>query len=302
MNEPLVSVIVGVYDKERYVGECLRSVMDQTYRHFELIVVDDASEDCSLQQILTIRDDRTRVVAMEKNSGHPGVPRNRGIRMAQGQYLAFLDADDVWMPEKLEKQVAYMEAHPEYPFSHMRCWVIDAAGNELYLRHGGDYPLAGDCFVDLMMHCFICTSSVMLRRSLVEQIGVFSEEDCFKSGQDYEYFVRCAKAVGVGIPEGVWVKYRNFPDTVSRHTGNWRSIPRDFIRHRIFLSRKSLWSGKLDESTVRWIAWGAAEENAYYWRQRRKFAKAAWFAAQMIWLKPFRTGGWRQLLAASARR
>lgn len=302
MSEPLVSVIVGVYNKERYVGECLRSVLAQTYANFELIVVDDGSTDGSAAEIGKIHDDRMRFVQWPRNSGHPGTTRNQALRMSRGAYFAFLDADDAWMPEKLGKQVAYMEAHPEFLFSHSGCRVVDADGQDLYLRHGGRYPPPGDCLAELLKHCFICTSTVMVRKELVGQVGVFTEEDCFRSGQDYEFFVRCAKATGIGILEEPLTRYRLHAGTVSRRSSNWRSIPRDYIRHRIFLRRRNLWDGKIEEADMRAIARSAAEENACYWRKQGEFRKAAWFAWQMIRMEPTGVSGWRQLAAAGVRR
>lgn len=285
------------------MGECLRSVLAQTYAPFELIVVDDGSTDGSAAEIAKILpDDRVRLVRRPRNSGHPGVARNQAIRMAQGAYLAFLDADDLWLPDKLERQVAFMEAHPEYPFTHTQCMVVDGAGVESHLRHGGTYPPNGDCLEPLMRHCFICTSSVMVRREVVRDVGAFSEAAEFKSGQDYEFFLRCAKAFPVGMPDGVLVRYRCVAGTVSRQSGNWRSIPRDFVRHRIFLRRRDLWEGRIEEAAVRKIAWSAAEENAYFRRQRGEFGKAAWFAGQMVRLDPRSAPGWRQLAAAVLRR
>lgn len=298
MKNPLVSVIVGVYNKERFVGECLRSVLAQTYPHFELIVVDDASTDGSLADIEKIHDHRLRLIKRTENSRHPGIPRNQGLELAQGDYIAFLDADDLWLPEKLETQLAYMHEHPEYPFTHTRCWVIDENGKELYLRHDGRYPPNGDCLLPLMRHCFICTSSVMMRAELQKRVGLFSEERCFNSGQDYEFFVRCAKSADIGMPETVLVKYRYFAGTVSRHSGNWRSTPADFMRHLLFLRRPALWKGRLSRNQMRDIAHAAAEENARYWRVRHGFAHAAWFARQMIKLRPFSASGWRQGVAA----
>lgn len=302
MSEPLVSVVVGVYNKERHVGECLRSVLAQTYPRFELIVVDDGSTDGSAAEIAQIQDARIRAVRRPANSGHPGKVRNQALRLAQGAYCAFLDADDAWLPEKLARQVAYMEAHPEFLFSHTGCRVIDADGKDLYVRHGGIYPPPGDCFADLVKHCFICTSTVMVRTELVGRVGDFSEEDCFRSGQDYEFFVRCAKATGIGILADPLARYRLHAGTVSRQSGNWRSIPRDFIRHRLFLRRRTLWEGKVDEADMRAIARAAAEENAFYWRQQGEFRKAAWFAWQMLRLEPAGVAGWRQLAAAGLRR
>lgn len=294
---PQVSVIMGVYNKEKYVGECLRSVLTQTYPSFELIVVDDCSTDGSVAEIQKIQDERIRFVQRPTNSGHPGITRNQAIRMARGAFLAFLDADDVWLPEKLEKQVAYMEAHPEFPFTHTQCMVIDGDGQEINLRHEGKYPPSGDCFLALVTHLFICTSTVMIQKTLTEQIGLFSEEPCFKSGQDYEFFIRCARVASMGMPEGVLALYRSYPDTTSRKQDGWGRMPRNFYLHRIFLRRKSLWEGRAEEATMRNIAYTAADESAYFWRQKEYKDRAVWFAWQMICLKPFRTGGWRQLLA-----
>lgn len=304
MPSPLVSVIVGVYNKERFVGECLRSVLAQTYPNWELIVVDDASTDNSLAEAerAISGDSRARFLRRETNSGHPGVVRNEGIRAARGMFIAFLDADDVWKPEKLAVQTAYMEAHPEYSFTHTRCEEIDSEGCSLGIRHGGVYPPNGDCLKALLTHCFVCTSSVMLRMALLKETGAFSEENCFKSGQDYEFFVRCAKEHPFGMPDPVLVRYRRFDGTVSRNPANWRSMPSDFVRHKIFLERPALWKGRLSRQAVREIALDSAEENAYAARRDGQWKHAAWFAAQIIRLSPWSLRGWKQLGASVARR
>lgn len=304
MDDPLVSVIVGVYNKERFVGECLRSVLAQTYANWELIVVDDASTDGSLGEVERAvgHDPRVRIIRRERNSGHPGVARNEALRSARGKYVAFLDADDLWKPGKLAVQTAFMEARPEYPFTHTRCEEIDEAGNFLNLRHGGVYPPDGDCLKALLTHCFVCTSSVMLRTALLEETGLFSEEKCFRSGQDYEFFVRCAKDHPFGMPEPVLVRYRRFDGTVSRNAANWRSMPSDFVRHRLFLGRASLWQGRLSPREVRAMAVDSAEENAYAARRNGHWRHAAWFAAQIIRLLPWSPRGWKQLGASIARR
>lgn len=296
MGEPVVSVIVGVYNKERHVGECLRSVLAQTCRDFEAIVVDDASTDRSLEVIQGFRDPRIRLVRREVNSGLPAIPRNQAMGMVRGKYLAFLDADDVWMPDKLEKQVAFMEGHPEFPLSHTRCMVIGDDGKELYAREG-IYPPDGDCFVALLRKCFICTSTVMLRRELADRVGGFTEDREFRCGEDWEFFLRCAKAAPVGMPAGTLAKYRWSPDSTYHHPDSWNSVS-----CRAFLGRPDLWKGKLSESAVRGMAFDEAEESAYAWRKRADFRRAAWFAGQMIRLAPWRANGWRQLAAALARR
>ncbi|MBP5787804.1 MAG: glycosyltransferase family 2 protein [Kiritimatiellae bacterium] len=304
MEGPLVSVIVGVYNKERFVGECLRSVLAQTYQNWELIVVDDASTDGSLAEVECAvgGDPRVRILRRETNSGHPGVARNEGIRAARGKYVAFLDADDLWKREKLAVQTAYMEAHPEYSFTHTKCEVIDDMGDFLTLRHGGIYPPNGDCLKALLTHCFVCTSSVMVIMALLEETGGFSEELCFRSGQDYEFFVRCAKRHAFGMPNPVLVQYRRFSGTVSRNSENWRSMPSDFIRHKIFLHRPSLWRGRVHRRDVRNMALHSADENAYAARSQGHWGHAAWFAWQLICLSPWKREGWKHLMASIARR
>ena len=297
MKAPRVSVVVGVYNKERHVEECLRSVLSQTCGDFELIVVDDRSTDGSLGVIQRFSDPRIRLVRREVNSGLPAIPRNQAVRMARGEYLAFLDADDVWLPDKLEKQVAFMDAHPEFLLTHTRCMVVDDGGQELYLRSHGKYPPDGDCFADLMRKSFICTSTAMLRRKWASRIGGFSEEKQFRCGEDWEFFLRCAKAAPVGMPAGTLAKYRWSPDSTYHHPDSWNSVS-----CRVFLGRPDLWKGKLDESAVRGMAFDEAEESAYAWRKRADFRRAAWFAGQMIRLAPWRANGWRQLAAALARR
>ena len=297
MNAPMVSVIVGVYNKERHVGECLRSALAQTWRDFELIVVEDRSTDGSLAVIQGCPDPRIQLVRREANSGLPAVPRNQAVGLARGKYLAFLDADDVWAPDKLEKQVAFMEAHPEFPLTHTRCMVVDDDGKDLYLRNHGRYPPNGDCFAALMRKCFICTSTVMLSRDLAAQVGGFSEEKHFRCGEDWEFFLRCAKGAFFGMPDGVLAKYRWSSDSVYHHPDSWNSAS-----CRVFLGRPDLWKDKLSESAVRGMAFEEAEESARYWRRQAKFGRAAWFAWQMIRLKPSASGGWRQWLASGLRR
>ncbi|MBR6023312.1 MAG: glycosyltransferase [Kiritimatiellae bacterium] len=304
MDGPLVSVIVGVYNKERFVGECLRSVLAQAYTNWELIVVDDASTDGSLAEVERAvgGDSRVRILRRGTNSGHPGVARNEGLREVRGKYVAFLDADDLWKPEKLEVQTAFMAAHPEYPFTHTRCEEIDDAGQFLNLRHGGIYPPNGDCLKALLTHCFVCTSSVMICKSLLEETGGFSEEKCFRSGQDYEFFVRCAKRYPFGMPEPVLVQYRRFDGTVSRNSQNWRSMPLDYVRHKLFLKQPALWAGRVSRREMRDIACNSAEENAYASRLHGQWSHVSWFAIQMICLNPFGLSGWKHLAAAFARR
>ena len=124
-----ISVIIPVYGAEKYIGATLQSVLDQTYKDFEVLIIDDASPDRSIEICEQFTDPRIKIIR-QKNRGLPGA-RNTGIRHAQGDYLALLDADDIWLPEKLEKHVEHLENSPAVGVSFSRSAFIDEAGNPL---------------------------------------------------------------------------------------------------------------------------------------------------------------------------
>ena len=109
MNEPLVSIITPVYNAERFLSDTIKSVQNQTYKNWEILLIDDCSKDNSAQIIKEFLkyDNRIKYIKLKKNSG-ASVSRNEGIRNAKGRFIAFVDSDDVWKPEKLEIQIKYM--------------------------------------------------------------------------------------------------------------------------------------------------------------------------------------------------
>lgn len=114
MNE-LISIITPSYKSEKFIAQTLESVLSQSYQNWEMIIVDDVSPDNSNEIIEDYckRDNRIKLIKLEKNSG-PAVARNRAIEEAKGRYIAFLDADDLWKPEKLEKQINFMKEKKLY--------------------------------------------------------------------------------------------------------------------------------------------------------------------------------------------
>jgi glycosyltransferase involved in cell wall biosynthesis len=126
---PLVSVVIPVYRVERYIRQTLDSVLAQTYSNFEVILVDDESPDRSIEICQTYTDPRIRIVH-QRNRGLAGA-RNTGIRQSQGDYIALLDSDDLWLPEKLERHVQHLESRPEVGVSFCRSAFIDDSGQPL---------------------------------------------------------------------------------------------------------------------------------------------------------------------------
>ncbi len=128
---PAVSVVMPTFNSRPYLEESVQSVLAQTFEDFELIVVDDASTDAtwSMVSMFVRMDDRIIAERLPRNFG-PAIARNRAIEKARGRYIAFLDSDDMWLPEKLETQVPFMDDN-NYALSHTHYARIDAAGNQL---------------------------------------------------------------------------------------------------------------------------------------------------------------------------
>ncbi|MFL9830050.1 glycosyltransferase family 2 protein [Flavobacterium sp. ST-87] len=133
MEEPLVSVIIPTFNSEKYISDTIQSVQNQSYQNWEVIIFDDASTD-ETQTIITpfLTDKRIKFYSLEKNSG-TGIARNLAVSKASGKYISFLDADDLWKPEKLEKQINFMQKQ-KLPFTFSFYDCIDEQGNSLNRR------------------------------------------------------------------------------------------------------------------------------------------------------------------------
>lgn len=190
-DAPLVSVIIPVFNAGWCVERAIQSVLDQTFRSFELIIVNDGSTDDTHTK-LAHYGDTVRVVS-QANSGMSSA-RNTGIRVARGQYVAFLDADDVWFERKLELQVNCMEGRPELAFCAATAQLVSPEGQPLGLWACGkqlDEPQVATVFAN---HAAVAggASSVLARRELVVELGGF---DCSLAGaEDTDLWLRLAAA------------------------------------------------------------------------------------------------------------
>lgn len=162
-----VSVIIPVYKAERYIAATIQSVLDQTYKDFELLIVDDGSPDRSIEICQQFTDPRIKIIRQE-NRG-VSAARNAGIRQAQGRYIGLLDADDLWLPHKLEKHVEHLENLPAVGVSFSRSAFIDQAGNLLGIYQMS--KLKDITPLDLLCRTPIGNGSVaVIRREVFESI------------------------------------------------------------------------------------------------------------------------------------
>lgn len=199
MNAPKVSVIIPTYNRKDYVQEAINSVLAQTYQDFELIVVDDGSED-GTGEALKRFGSQIRYVYQE-NQGESAA-RNRGIRVASGRLVAFLDSDDLWLPHKLERQVAYLDAHPDVALVCSSVLPIDSNGQILDRETEGKYQLPEGkvSFETVFWNCPVNASTVLAKREALVQAGLF--DMTMRWGEDWDMWARLAlRALIAFIPE-----------------------------------------------------------------------------------------------------
>ena len=198
-----VSVIIPVYNKGHLLLEAIDSVMAQTYRNFEVVVVDDGSQEDIGGMLKKYPPDRVRYIPIP-HSGHPSVGRNRGIGLAKGDLIAFLDTDDRWTPDKLGEQVKIMRENPGIGLVSADAHIIvyekvvpETSFLSLYSNADVGKALSGDLWKKLLFDNFIVTSTVMVRRSLLEKSGLFSTSEKQKISQDYDLWLRIAAISGI---------------------------------------------------------------------------------------------------------
>jgi len=231
MPDPRVSIVMPIYNAAAFVRAAADSVLSQSWRDLELIVIDDGSSDDSWREVEQIGD--PRVLLLRRDHGGAAAARNAGIERARGRYLGFMDADDVWLEGKLEHDVALLGAHPEADlvFSAMR--MVDAAGRDsgrTIRRWPGVLELR-----DLLIENRIGADTVLMRREAADRAGRFDEE--LPAGSDYDYWLRVA-LLRPGNLRGsprVTALYRR---RAGQLTGDWRQQLR--VWNRIMTKMRGL--------------------------------------------------------------
>ena len=207
MND-LVTVVMPSYKCARFIEESIKSVQDQTYKNWELIVVDDCSNDGTIGIVsdLQTRDERIHVYSNASNSG-AAVSRNVALREAKGRWIAFLDSDDLWEPTKLEKQIKFMEENG-YAFSYHEYVEIDEVGNELGVRVSGK-PRVGK--FDMFSCCWPGCLSVMYD---AKKIGLIQIND-IKKNNDTAIWLKVIKKADCYLFQEVLGKYRRRANSIT---------------------------------------------------------------------------------------
>lgn len=199
----IISVIIPAYNAEKTIKKTIESVINQNFNDWEGIVINDGSTDSTLDVIFQIKDPRLKVFSYP-NAG-AAASRNRGLSKATGEFITFLDADDVWTPDKLELQYKILEKHPDAAVAYSWTNVIDENDNFLY---AGSYAKwTGDVYLQLLLDDFIGSgSNVMVRKRVFEKVGVF--EESLPNAEDTDMWLRLAAHYHFVVVQSPQILYR----------------------------------------------------------------------------------------------
>lgn len=291
MNIPKVSIVTPFLNTENFIEEAIESVLNQTYDHWELLLIDDGSTDGSTLIAKHYAKRYPGKILYFDHAGHQNlgksISRNLGIRQADGKYIALLDADDVYLPQKLERQVAILEAHPKAalaygPTQYWYSWT----GNVLDARRDFVAPLGvepGTLFYPpALLTQFLrdgrtvpCTCGLLARREIVEKIGGFEEsiQDLY---EDQVFLVKICLAGPVYVESGCWDRYRRHMESswqVALNTGQESSTRLVFLKWlEAYLAQKDLSGTEV---------WRALQKQflPYQYPHLFHFATRVWFFA-----------------------
>ena len=274
-----VSVIIPTHNRARLLPRAARSVLDQTFRELELIVVDDASSDETRQVVAELNDPRVRYIRHDQNLGAPAA-RNTGIEAAKGRYIAFQDSDDEWLPEKLEKQMEVLKAGSDANVVYCSM-LLEQAGSTITIPGPGITVVQGDVLSQLLAGNFVSTQTLLLRRECLEKVGGFDTR--LPRFQDWELVIRLAEAYQFRFVNETLVRAYETPGNISsddaagarameiileKHRPYFNKYPAALARHLFFLGNIACLEGSIRDGRsylfnavklrpLRWKAWTA---------------------------------------------
>ena len=210
MNNPLVSIIMPAYNVEKYISDSINSVINQTYQNWELIVIDDCSSDRTRDIVkkFTLKDNRIKSIFTKQNSGKPAIAKNYAYDIVTGDFIAFLDSDDLWLKDKLEKQIRVLNGS-DFKLCYAGGYLIDENGNEI----GSFLPKYdnGYIFKKMLFRYEINNQSVLIKKDVFER---FNEN--ITIGEDYNLFMNIIFRHKVCNIKEKLIKYRIHKKSITK--------------------------------------------------------------------------------------
>lgn len=232
MSQPLVSVIIPTYNRAHLLGKCIRSILDQSYKNLEIIIIDDASVDNTKIVVSSFPDKNIRYIMNAENKGPAGA-RNIGIENAKGDFIAFNDSDDIWLPDKLEKEMNLF---------HEGIGVVYCRMQRIFNRKKIIMPfttikhLQGDIFHELAKCSFVATPTVIIRYDYIRKVGLFDED--LPIGEDWDFFLRLAQKCDFAFCDEILVESNLEDDSITKIAS--RNVDLSISSYQKILEKHSL--------------------------------------------------------------
>lgn len=222
-----VSVVMPTYNRAKYLPEAIGSVLQQTFRDFELIIVDDGSTDNTAEIVGAMTDPRIRYIAQD-NMG-VSAALNTGWRAATGEYIGRLDSDDVWLPSLLEELVPILERNPDMGVIYARARWMDADGKPLPQILGTPEKFPGENLKSLLYGDCVCPIAVVFRVRCIVSVGGY--DDSLTGNEDWDLWIRMAEHCGIGYVDSILARYRvHSGNSQASRTGGLDRLAADRIR------------------------------------------------------------------------
>lgn len=237
-----MSIITPLFNAEKYIFETIESVICQTYKNWEMIIVDDCSTDksCDIVKSYQQKDMRIRLIESDINFGGPARPRNIGLRNARGAYVAFLDADDVWLPKKLARQVCFMLENPDIDICHTLANIIDSHGVvQGYFNTQKTYNILK--YLVSKKNLLFYTNNININSAIMKiDCEIFFEEDRnIVALEDWKYWIdNLHKGKKIHLLKKILLNYRLRQDSISNRSSDEGYRKAIYFLSKIFLEKK----------------------------------------------------------------
>ena len=270
---PNVSVIIHTYNNEKFIGETIESVLNQTYKDYEIIVVDDGSVDGTRDVLMPYMQ---KIRYHYKENGGIASAKNAGISLSETEFVAFLDHDDLWVPDKLQLQMEHFNENPQIGLVYAK-YTSFRDGKELRTKPEKGY--SGWIFKELLAKSFIQTSTVVVKRECLDAVGPYDET--FFLGDEYDMFLRIARKFQCGFVDKGLTRYRVHDTNASNNDflfdnenlGVYKKIYNNFtdldgVEKKILRKRIARYSMKVAEGLY---TQGKLEESKEYQKEANNF-------------------------------
>ncbi|MEN9519548.1 MAG: hypothetical protein RLZZ381_2136 [Cyanobacteriota bacterium] len=209
---PIISIVIPTYNSELTIQETIESIQKQTFTDFEIIVIDDGSQDNTVDVVKNLVKSESRLKIFPYENGGVSVARNRGIEIARGEFISLLDGDDLWTPDKLESQLKALKNNPQAGVAYSWSNLIDEDGK--FLGSGGSPLYQGNVYQELLHGNFLSNgSSILVRREAVESIGNFPTD--YPLASDWDFYLRLASKWPFVVVPKYQILYRQRSNSMS---------------------------------------------------------------------------------------